>query len=81
MLLMRQEENKLSATYEPELYSVVSKRGDLVFIDRCETLLKRNVNRLSEKVHPTLTKGISATGARTNVATGAETTNGTSYPY
>ena len=44
MLLMRQKENKLSATYDPELYSVVSKRGDLVFIDRCETLMKRNVS-------------------------------------
>ena len=43
MLLMRQKENKLSATYDPELCSVVSKRGGLVFIDRCETVLKRNV--------------------------------------
>jgi len=32
-LLMRQKGNKLSATYDPEPYSVVSKSGDLVVIE------------------------------------------------
>jgi len=35
VLLMRQKENKLSATYDPEPYSVVSKIGDLLVIERC----------------------------------------------
>ena len=39
VLLMKQKQNKLSATYDPEPYSVVSKRGDLVIIERGETLL------------------------------------------
>ena len=34
VLLRRQKENKLSATYDPEPHSVVSKRGDLVVIER-----------------------------------------------
>ena len=34
LLLMRQKEKKLSATYDPEPYSVVSKRGHLVSIER-----------------------------------------------
>ena len=29
--------------YDPEPYSVVSKKGELVVIERGETLLKRNV--------------------------------------
>ena len=32
-------------------------------------------------IQPSITKGISATGARTNTATRAETTNATRYPY
>ena len=32
-LVMRQKENKLSATYDPEPYSVVSKSGDLAVIE------------------------------------------------
>ena len=39
VLLMKQKQNKLSATYDPEPYSIVSKRGDLVIIERGETLL------------------------------------------
>ena len=33
VLLRRQKENKLSATYDPEPHSVVSKRGDLLVIE------------------------------------------------
>ena len=50
MLLMKQKQNKLSATYDPEPYSVVSKRGDLVIIERGETLLKEECWPC-EKVH------------------------------
>ena len=52
VLLMRQKENKLYAKYDLELYSVVSKRRDLVFIDRCETLLKRNVGQVKTFIQP-----------------------------
>ena len=53
VLLMRQKENKLSATYDPEEpCSVVSKRGDLVVIERGETLLKRNVGHVKRFTDP-----------------------------
>ena len=52
VLLIRQKENKLSATYDPEPYSVVSKRGDLVVIERGETLLKRNVGHVKRFIDP-----------------------------
>ena len=32
--------------YDPDLYSVISKKGDLVVIERGETLLKRNVGHV-----------------------------------
>ena len=51
-LLMRQKENKLSATYDPEPYSVVSKRGDLMVIERGETLFKRNVGHVKKFIQP-----------------------------
>ena len=35
--------NKLSTKYDPDPYNVVSKKGELVFIERRETQLKRNV--------------------------------------
>ena len=38
--------------YDPEPYSVVSKRGDLVVIERGETLLKRNVGYVKKFVDP-----------------------------
>jgi len=41
VLLLRWKQNKLSTTYDP--YSVVSKKGALVVIERGETQLKRNV--------------------------------------
>ena len=52
VLLMNQKENKLSATYDPEPYSIVSKRGDLVVIERGETLLKRNVGHVKKFIQP-----------------------------
>ena len=52
MLLMKQRQNKLSASYDLEPYSVVSKRGDLVIIERGETLLKRNVGQVKRFIGP-----------------------------
>ena len=52
VLLMKQKQNKLSATYDPEPYSVVSKRGDLVVIERGENLLKRNVGHVKRFIDP-----------------------------
>ena len=52
MLLMKQKQKRLSATYDPEPYSVVSKRGDLVIIERGETLLKRNVGHVKRFIDP-----------------------------
>lgn len=52
-LVMRQKENKLSATYDPEPYSIVSRRGDLVVIERGETLLKKNVGHGKKFIQPT----------------------------
>ena len=46
VLLMKQRQNKLSATYDPEPYSVVSKRGDLVIIEQGENLLERNIGHV-----------------------------------
>ena len=52
VLLMKQRQNKLSATYDPEPYSVVSKRGDLVIIERGKNLLKRNVGHVKRFIDP-----------------------------
>ena len=52
VLLMKQKDNRLSARYDPEPYSVVSKRGDLVIIERGETLLKRNVGHVKRFIDP-----------------------------
>ena len=52
MLLMKQNQNKLSATYDPKPYSVVSKGRDLVIIERGETLLKRNVGHVKRFIDP-----------------------------
>ena len=43
LLLLQRKQNKGSATYDPDPYSVVSKKGDLVVIERGESILKRNV--------------------------------------
>lgn len=53
VLLLRRKQNKLSATYDPEPYSVVSKTGDLVVIARGDTQLKRNVAHVKRFVEPT----------------------------
>ena len=50
MLLLRRKQNKLSTTYDPDPYSVVSKKGD---IERGENLLKRNVGRVKRFKGPT----------------------------
>ena len=52
VLLMGKKQNKLSATYDPYPYSVVSKRGDVVVIERGETPLKRNVGHLKRFIDP-----------------------------
>lgn len=52
MLLMRKKEQKLSATYDPEPYRLVSKRGDLVVIERGETLLKSSVGPVKKCILP-----------------------------
>lgn len=52
VLLMKQRLDKLSATYDPEPYSVVSKRRDLVIIERGENLLKRNVGHVKRFIDP-----------------------------
>ena len=46
VLLLKRRQNKLSAVYDPDPYSVISKKGDLVVIERGETLLKRNVGHV-----------------------------------
>ena len=53
VLLLRWKQNKLSATYDPDPCSVVSKKGDLVVIERGETLLKRNVGHVKRFIGPT----------------------------
>ena len=46
MLLLQRKQNKLSTKYDPDPYNVVSKKGDLVVIERGETQLKRNVGHV-----------------------------------
>ena len=46
VLLLQRKQNKLCTTYDPDPYSVVSKKGDLVVIERGETQLKRNVGHV-----------------------------------
>ncbi len=46
VLLLKRKQNKLSAVYDPDPYSVISKKGDLVVIERGENLLKRNVGHV-----------------------------------
>ena len=46
------EGDNVSATYDPEPYSIVSKRGDVVVIERGETLLKRNVGLVKKFIQP-----------------------------
>ena len=53
MLLLQWKQNKLSATYDPDPCSVVSKKGDLVVIELGETLLKRNVGHVKKFIGPT----------------------------
>ena len=46
MLLLQRKQNTLSSTYDPDPYSIVSKKGDLVVIKRGEIQLKRNVDHV-----------------------------------
>ena len=46
VLLLKRRQDKLSSLYDPDPYSVISEKGDLVVIGRGETLLKRNVDRV-----------------------------------
>ena len=52
VLLMKHKQNKLSPTYDLEPCSVVSKRGDLVIIERGENPLKRNVGHVKRFIDP-----------------------------
>ena len=52
VLLLQRKQNKLSATYDPDPYSVVAKKGDLVVIERGENLLKRNVGHVKKFIGP-----------------------------
>ena len=46
VLLLQRKQNKLSTTFDPDPYSVVSKKGDLVIIERGGTQLKRSVGHV-----------------------------------
>ena len=46
VLLLKRRQDKLSAMYDPDPYNVISKKGDLVVIERGENLLKRNVGHV-----------------------------------
>ena len=75
VLLLKRRQDKLSAMYDPDPYNVISKKGDLVVIDRGENLLKR-------KVHRTKTTGFPATAVRNSASRtviGSATITGTSY--
>ena len=50
VLLLKRKQNKLSAVYDPDPYSVISKKGDLVDIERGEALLKRNVGHVKRLI-------------------------------
>ena len=52
MLLMRMKRNKLSATYDPDTYSEVSKKEDQVVIERGETRIKMNVDHVKRFIGP-----------------------------
>lgn len=78
VLLMSQKENKFSATYDPEPFRVVSKRGVPVIIERGKTLLKRNVGHVksSSKTHQE-----NLNNSDNQHCDWSRDHNGTSYPY
>ena len=53
VVFLQRKQNKLSTTYDPNPYSVVSKKGDLVVIERGETQLKRNVGHVKRFIGST----------------------------
>ena len=53
VLLLQRKQNKLSTTYDPDPYNVVSKKGDLVVIERGETHLKRNIGHVKRFIGST----------------------------
>ena len=53
VLLLQRKQNKLSTTHDPDPYNVVSKKGDLVVIERGETQLKRNVGHVKRFIGST----------------------------
>ena len=53
VLLLQRKQNKLSTKYDPDPYNVVSKKGELVVIERGETQLKRNVRHLKRFIGST----------------------------
>lgn len=53
VLLLERKQNKLSAVYDPDPYSVISKKGDLVVIERGEKLLNRNLGRVKRFIEHT----------------------------
>ena len=53
VLLLQRKQNKLSTTYDPDPYNVISKKGDLVVIERGDTQLKRNVGHVKRLIGST----------------------------
>ena len=53
VLLLQRKQNKPSTIYDPDPYNVVSKKGDLVVIERGETHLKRNVGHVKRFIGST----------------------------
>ena len=53
VLLLQRKQNKLSTTYDPDPCNVISKKGDLVVIERGDTQLKRNVGHVKRFIGST----------------------------
>ena len=53
VLLLKRKQKKLSTKYDPDPYNVVSKKGDLVVIERGETQLKTNVDHVTRLIGST----------------------------
>ena len=81
VLLLQRKQNQLSTTYDPDPYSVVSKKGDLVVIERGETQLKRNVGHVKRFIGSTLHSAAPACRNTTiSAAIGSATSSGTICP-
>ena len=54
MLLRQHGQHKLSPAYDPDPILILARKGDLVIIERGNTLLKRNV---AHPLHPVVKSG------------------------